>query len=69
MTCSEPFSIHQLSAKDIALTEELLAVFGEAFEEVDTYSSSRPSAASRRPATTCRRRRCRLIGAEAPGCS
>ena len=45
MTCSETFSIHQLSAEDIALMEELLAVFGEAFEEVDTYSSSRPSAA------------------------
>jgi aminoglycoside 3-N-acetyltransferase I len=45
MTCSEPFSIHQLSAKDIALMEELLAVFGEAFEDVETYGSSRPSAA------------------------
>ena len=44
MTCSEPFSIHQLSAKDIALTEELLAVFGEAFDDFDTYSSSHPSA-------------------------
>lgn len=45
MTCSEPFSIHQLSATDIALMEELLAVFGEAFEDVDTYGSSRPSVA------------------------
>jgi len=43
MTSSEPFSICQLSAKDLALMEELLAVFGEAFEEVDRYSSSRPS--------------------------
>jgi aminoglycoside 3-N-acetyltransferase I len=43
MTSSEPFSICQLSAKELALMEELLAVFGEAFEEVDRYSSSRPS--------------------------
>jgi hypothetical protein len=43
MISFEPFSICQLSAKDLALMEELLAVFGEAFEEVDRYSSSRPS--------------------------
>jgi len=43
MTPSEPFNICQLSVEDIALMEELLAVFGEAFDEVDTYSSSRPS--------------------------
>ena len=45
MTSSEPFSLYQLSANDLALMEELLAVFGEAFDEVDTYRSSRPSAA------------------------
>ncbi|MEI6430224.1 MAG: AAC(3)-I family aminoglycoside N-acetyltransferase [Pseudanabaena sp. ELA607] len=45
MTSSKPYSICQLSANDLTLMEELLAVFGEAFEEVDTYSSSRPSAA------------------------
>jgi aminoglycoside 3-N-acetyltransferase I len=45
MTSSKLFSIYQLSAKDLALMEELLAVFGEAFNEVDTYSSSRPSKA------------------------
>jgi aminoglycoside 3-N-acetyltransferase I len=45
MTSSElfTFSLCQISAKDLALMEELLAVFGEAFNEVDTYSSSRPS--------------------------
>ena len=43
MTSSELFSICQLSTNDLALMEELLAVFGEAFDEVDTYSSSRPS--------------------------
>ena len=44
MSSSDPISIYQLSANDLALMEELLGVFGEAFEEVDTYSSSRPSA-------------------------
>ncbi len=43
MSSSKPINIHQLSAKDLALMEELLTVFGEAFDEVDTYSSSRPS--------------------------
>ena len=43
MTSSELFSICQLSTNDLALMEELLAVFGEAFDEVDTYISSRPS--------------------------
>jgi aminoglycoside 3-N-acetyltransferase I len=43
MTSFESFSICQISSKDLALMEELLAVFGEAFGEVDTYSSSRPS--------------------------
>jgi aminoglycoside 3-N-acetyltransferase I len=43
MSSSEPISIYQLSANDLALMEELLTVFGEAFNEVDTYSSSRPS--------------------------
>lgn len=43
MSSSEPISIRQLSADDLALMEGLLAIFGEAFNEVDTYSSSRPS--------------------------
>lgn len=43
MSSSEPISIHQLSANDLALMEGLVTTFGEAFEEVDTYSSSRPS--------------------------
>ncbi|WP_256529106.1 AAC(3)-I family aminoglycoside N-acetyltransferase [Limnofasciculus baicalensis] len=45
MSSSEPISIHQLSAKDMTLMEDLLTTFGEAFDEVDTYSSSRPSTA------------------------
>jgi aminoglycoside 3-N-acetyltransferase I len=43
MLSSEPISIRQLSANDLKLMEDLLATFGEAFDEVDTYSSSRPS--------------------------
>lgn len=43
MSSFEPISIRQLSANDLALMESLLTTFGEAFDEVDTYSSSRPS--------------------------
>jgi aminoglycoside 3-N-acetyltransferase I len=43
MSSSEPISIRQLSANDLKLMEGLLATFGEAFDEVDTYSLSRPS--------------------------
>jgi aminoglycoside 3-N-acetyltransferase I len=43
MSSFEPISICQLSANDLALMEGLLATFGEAFDEVDTYSASRPS--------------------------
>ena len=43
MCSPEPISIRQLSADDLPLMEDLLAVFGEALDDVDTYSSSRPS--------------------------
>jgi aminoglycoside 3-N-acetyltransferase I len=45
MQSGQGYSICQLSANDLPLMEGLLAVFGEAFDEVDTYSSSRPSSA------------------------
>jgi aminoglycoside 3-N-acetyltransferase I len=45
MPSSEPVSIRQLFANDLPLMESLLTTFGEAFDEVDTYSSSRPSPA------------------------
>ena len=45
MSSSEPISICQISANDLALMEGVLATFGEAFDDVDTYSSSRPSSA------------------------
>ncbi len=37
------FSIRHLTTDDVALMEALLATFGEAFNEVDTYGANRPS--------------------------
>jgi hypothetical protein len=36
-------SLKQLSSSDVALLKELLKVFGEAFEEMETYQSAIPS--------------------------
>ena len=38
-------SIRQLTRDDVALMNALLATFGEAFGEADTYSGNRPDAA------------------------
>jgi hypothetical protein len=43
MSSSEPIRIRQLSANDLTLMEGLLATFGEAFDDVETCNSSRPS--------------------------
>ena len=45
MSSFDPTSIRQLSANDLALMEGLLAMFGEAFDDVETYGLSRPSKA------------------------
>lgn len=37
-------TIQQISPDDVALMEALLAMFGEAFDEVETYCGNRPSA-------------------------
>ena len=37
-------AIRRLGAGDLALTDAWLTMFGEAFEEIDTYGKSRPSA-------------------------
>ncbi len=37
-------SIHQLTRDDQALMKALLATFGEAFDEVETYTGNQPSA-------------------------
>ena len=39
------YRIRQLSPDDTALMESLLTTFGEAFDEVDTFSRNRPGAA------------------------
>ena len=36
--------IHQLTTDDVALMEGVLATFGEAFEDVETYAGKRPGA-------------------------
>ena len=38
------FSIHQITPDELTLMEGLLVTFGEAFDEVETYGESRPSA-------------------------
>ncbi len=43
MPSSAPFTIHTLTAADIALMDAMLTTFGEAFDEVGTYSAARPS--------------------------
>ena len=37
------FTVHLVSQKDVALMEGLLSMFGEAFDEVETYNGARPS--------------------------
>lgn len=46
MTFRRPhFSIHQIAPNEIALMQSMLATFGAAFGEVDTYSGNQPSEA------------------------
>ena len=40
-----PFSIRQLTPDDVALMKAMLTMFGEAFDEIDTYTGAVPSAA------------------------
>lgn len=42
MSSSPTFNIHMLAPGDVALMEAMLTTFGEAFDEVDTYSGARP---------------------------
>jgi aminoglycoside 3-N-acetyltransferase I len=43
LRCTMSFGIRQLAANDVALMEAILTTFGEAFDEVATYSAARPS--------------------------
>ena len=38
-----PVDIYQLTSSDVPLMEALLLTFGEAFDEVETYTANRPS--------------------------
>lgn len=43
MPSPQPFAVRQLFAGDLPAMHALLTVFGEAFEDVPTYSAKRPS--------------------------
>ena len=43
MTDTSQHDVREVSAGDIELFRDLLAVFGEAFEEMDTYTGAQPS--------------------------
>jgi aminoglycoside 3-N-acetyltransferase I len=45
MSSSDVFKIQPLAPDDVTLMDALLNVFGEAFDEVETYSRARPGAA------------------------
>lgn len=45
MSQSTPFVIRELTGDDVDLFRELLAVFGQAFGELDTYTNAQPSTA------------------------
>jgi aminoglycoside 3-N-acetyltransferase I len=45
MSFPAPFSIRQLTSNHVALMEAMLTIFGEAFDEVETYSAAQPSKA------------------------
>jgi aminoglycoside 3-N-acetyltransferase I len=42
---TDAFAVRRLGADDLVLMDALLTMFGEVFEEIDTYCRSRPSAA------------------------
>ncbi len=44
MTDRSPAAIKVLGTEDVALMEAMLTMFGEAFDEADTYGAARPSA-------------------------
>jgi aminoglycoside 3-N-acetyltransferase I len=45
MSLPGAYTMKQLTPDDLGLMDGLLSMFGEAFDEVDTYSARRPSAA------------------------
>jgi aminoglycoside 3-N-acetyltransferase I len=45
MSPPAPFSIRRLAPDDVAPMEAMMTMFGEAFEDVDTYTKARPGRA------------------------
>ena len=45
MTVPVPFSIHRIAAGEVGLMQGLLATFGEAFDDAETYGARRPGEA------------------------
>jgi aminoglycoside 3-N-acetyltransferase I len=45
MASSRRFSIHRLASHDLALMDAMMTTFGKAFDDLDTYTGSRPSRA------------------------
>jgi len=43
MSSSATFRLCQLTPDDVTLLETMMTVFGEAFQDVDTYTAARPS--------------------------
>ena len=43
MSATAPISIQQLTSEDVRLMEAMLTMFGEAFDEKETYGKDRPS--------------------------
>lgn len=39
---TNPFTIRLLSSNDVHMMEAMLTMFGDAFEDVNTYNSARP---------------------------
>jgi aminoglycoside 3-N-acetyltransferase I len=45
VSSSNPFILRQLTSNDLPLMEAMLTMFGEAFDDVETYGAARPDAA------------------------
>ena len=45
MSVSHPISIRSLAPEDVPLMKEMLAMFGQAFDDVDTYTRDQPGTA------------------------
>jgi hypothetical protein len=43
MASSTDFMVRQLEPNDVALVQAMMTVSGEAFNDVDTYTGTRPS--------------------------